>query len=503
MKKYLLSIMLVGIVLPMQAQDILVDDFNQTTKQWDNISCHSAIVDNPYQTGLNVSCQCLQLIRVPGCDNWSGAIHHLAQPVTGYHYVHALMYRNNGNKPNLKVTDNGENLDIQPLTTIVANQWQDVVFDISDKAQVDFIFFMADRENISEDAVVYIDDIIITNDATPRTTPNTVDCEQYDPDAEGYTLVWNVDFTSESLPANWNIEVNGDGGGNNELQYYCEKAVTLGTDPVEGKHCLILTATKESYKTKGCTSGRVNTLGHTYFQYGKVEARIWFPKTANGLWPAFWMMGNDFRTSGWPACGETDIIELGNKNGFNGTQERYFNGASHWGPDWQNHCQEYNDITNSYSVEDGFHIFTCIWTPQKVSMYVDRDAHPNSQPYYELTIPKSDNIYAPGKYFHKPNFVIFNLAIGGDFTGIYDVNKITALADGPRSMYIDWLRISQRGDEGESFQSDVASESIEQSAANVDNIAADNQSATKFLRDGHLLIRRGGVLYDLQGAVIR
>lgn len=495
--KKLYTFILVFAALPLFAQ-VTVDDFESTPNQWDNISCSSAIVGNPYKNGLNRSCTCLQIVRAPGCDNWSGAICRFAQPYSGYKYVHALMYRNNGHKPNVKVTDNGTNLDIEPLTAIVANQWQDVVFDISSMASIDFVFFMADRDDITEDAVVYIDDVILSNDAAPRDTPNKV-CG----DVGDYELVWNADFVANQLPANWNIEVNGDGGGNNELQYYCEKAVTLGIDPNESKHCLILTATKENYGGKNCTSGRVNTLGHTYFKYGRIDARIWFPNTANGLWPAFWMMGNDYPQSGWPACGETDIIELGNSGGFNGTQDRYFNGASHWGPNWQSHCQDYNSITNSYSVEDGFHIFTCVWTPEKVAMYVDKDAHPNDQPYYEIAIPASNDDYAPGKYFHKPEFIIFNLAIGGDFPGIYSINQITALANGPRSMYIDWVRIYQRGDEGQSFYSDVPTEDIEVSTAAVGQSATDNVKPAKILRDGQLLIQRGNEVYDLQGNVIR
>ena len=226
--KKLCTLILALAALPLFAQ-ITIDDFENTANTWDNISCVCAIVDNPYKNGLNRSCSCLQLVRAPGCDNWSGAIYRLPQSLTGYKYVHALMYRNNAHQPNVKVTDNGTNLDITPLTTIVANQWQDVVFDISGKASIDFIFFMADRDNLTEDAVVYVDDIILSNDATERTTLNR-QCGT----TGAYELVWNADFASDQLPANWNIEVNGDGGGNSELQYYCAKAVTLGKDPDQG-----------------------------------------------------------------------------------------------------------------------------------------------------------------------------------------------------------------------------------------------------------------------------
>ena len=69
--------------------------------------------------------------------------------------------------------------------------------------------------------------------------------------ADAYQLVWNEDFTDGALDTQvWNIEVNGDGGGNNELQYYCDRGVKLGVEPTTGKHCLILTATKEAFGGK-------------------------------------------------------------------------------------------------------------------------------------------------------------------------------------------------------------------------------------------------------------
>lgn len=342
--------------------------------------------------------------------------------------------------------------------------------------------------------------VITVTNIELKETENTGSGPIGEPDDEGYQLVWNADFATNTIPSNWNIEVNGDGGGNNELQYYCQKGVSVGTDPVEHKHCLILTATKENYQGKGCTSGRVNSKGNTYFKYGKIEARIWFPKTANGLWPAFWMMGNDFDLEGvgWPACGETDIIELGHSNGFgNNTQERYFNGASHWGPKWDLHYQYANSITNPYSVEDGFHIFTCIWTPTKVAMYVDKDSHPGVAPYYEMGQAYSTETTNPGYYFNKANFIIFNLAVGGNFPGIFNINNVTALSNGPKSMYIDWVRVYQRGDEGESFFSNVPSEAIEAAAA-VEN-TVETEKAHKQLHNGSLIIVRGDARYDVLG----
>ena len=89
--------------------------------------------------------------------------------------------------------------------------------------------------------------------------------------AQEYRLVWNEDFTDGALDTQvWNIEVNGDGGGNNELQYYCAKGVSVGAEPTTGKKCLILTATKEDYQGKKCTSGRVNSKHNLHYTYGKI-----------------------------------------------------------------------------------------------------------------------------------------------------------------------------------------------------------------------------------------
>ena len=144
-----------------------------------------------------------------------------------------------------------------------------------------------------------------------------------------YRLVWSDEFNANVLNANvWNIEVNGNGGGNNELQYYRAENVSVGSEPSTGKGCLILTARKENYAGKNATSGRITSQNNVTFTHGMIEASIKMPHTANGLWPAFWMMGNDISTVGWPACGEIDILEMGHATGIaNGTQDRYFNGA--------------------------------------------------------------------------------------------------------------------------------------------------------------------------------
>ena len=328
--------------------------------------------------------------------------------------------------------------------------------------------------------------------------------------AQDYQLVWNEDFTDASLDRQvWNVEVTNNGGGNNELQYYVEKGVSLGVEPTTGKHCLILTATKEDYQGKKCTPGRVNTKNKMTYTFGMIEARIKFPKTANGLWPAFWQMGNNYDQVGWPRCGETDIIELGHQSAFNkGTQERYFNGAMHVGSAWNTVWSDAQSVTWPYSVEDTFHIVTMIWTPTSIDMYMDKDAHPENDAYFHANLEPNDNDdYNRQLVIGKPNFVIANLAVGGNFPGITDINKITALADGPRSMYIDWIRIYQRGDQNQSFSCPSQSDPIEpEKTSGLEQPVSDSSlqgRGEKVLRDGQLFIRRGEHIYTVTGQIVQ
>ena len=109
-----------------------------------------------------------------------------------------------------------------------------------------------------------------------------------------WTLVWSDEFDGETLnAAYWNVEDNARGGGNAELQYYSPKNITIENHPVTGERCLVLNARREDYRNRPCTSARLNTQDKVTVEYGKVEARIAFPYTADGLWPAFWMLGNN------------------------------------------------------------------------------------------------------------------------------------------------------------------------------------------------------------------
>lgn len=298
-----------------------------------------------------------------------------------------------------------------------------------------------------------------------------------------WQLVWSDEFDGDALnTAYWNIEDNARGGGNAELQYYSPANVSVEKHPVSGENCLVLTARREDYRNRPCTSARLNTQDKVTVEYGKVEARIAFPYTADGLWPAFWMLGNNLATNlgdnddvdkrmaelaaegrvVWPKCGEIDICEMGHHYGIeNGVQDRYFNGACHWGESFNNGA--YPNVgqfhTWDYPVQGDFHLFTLIWTEDSIAMYLDQDQYPEAEPYFQLSL-RGKEINEPGHYFNHPFYLVLNLSVGGFFPNMPAAEKypevipsddpsfqrVTALpADGtPVKMYVDYIRVYKK-----------------------------------------------------------
>lgn len=295
-----------------------------------------------------------------------------------------------------------------------------------------------------------------------------------------WQLVWSDEFETDTLnTAYWNTEDNARGGGNAELQYYTPKNITFERHPETGDKCLVLNAQRENYKNRPCTSARLNTHDKVTVEYGKVEARIAFPHTADGLWPAFWMLGNNLATNlgnnddvdkraeqlaaegrvVWPKCGEIDICEMGHHTGIeNGTQDRFFNGACHWGESFNNGAYpNYGQFnTADYPVQGDFHLFTLIWTEDTIAMYLDQDKYPEVEPYFQLSL-RGKEVNEPGHYFNHPFYLVLNLAVGGFFPNMPAAEKypevipmddpsfmkVTALPeDGtPAKMYVDYIRV--------------------------------------------------------------
>lgn len=291
--------------------------------------------------------------------------------------------------------------------------------------------------------------------------PATMAAQVIEGAPDGYSLIWSDEFDGTALnERNWDIEVSGSGGGNNELQYYRRENVAV----TDGN--LVITARRENYQGKAFTSGRINSNQKVAFKHGILQARIKFPMTANGLWPAYWMMGNDLNKYGWPRCGEMDIVEMGHSKAISGVyagwQDRYFSGTLHYGPsasntDHQMISQEFSQekFESIGAVEGDYHIFTVIWDDEYIYMYYDLTGYTNAKKrqalYFTTGISYTEDNMSAGHYFQKPFYFLFNLAVGGTFPGIYNANQITALpsAGSEAKMYVDWVRVYQADDDTE------------------------------------------------------
>lgn len=255
---------------------------------------------------------------------------------------------------------------------------------------------------------------------------------------QNYKQVWADEFDNVGSvdERTWNFETGNynNGFGNWELENYSKANATVGFAPDGTTKALIISAKPD------LTSARLFTKDKVSFKYGKLETRIMIPKTANGLWPAFWLLGN---TGTWPSCGEIDVLEMGHADGIkNGTQEKLYSGACHWGVYQNGGYPNYGKFTTSpTSLQDGqFHKFVLEWTPDVINMYLDDAA----KPYYSMDIRDRSLNTSPGNYFNKQFYMLVNLAIGGTFTGVSDRTAVTALNSGEKKMYVDYIRLYQK-----------------------------------------------------------
>lgn len=251
------------------------------------------------------------------------------------------------------------------------------------------------------------------------------------------TLVWSDEFNGPDGnppdPAKWTIVTGGSGFGNNELEYYTNRPANIHQE----KGHLVITAEKEAYTgadgvSRAYTSARLQTKGLFQQKYGRMEARIKLPQ-GQGIWPAFWMMGNDFESVGWPACGEIDIME---NVGF----EPYTVHGTLHGPGYSGG----EPLTGTFTLpgklrfSHDFHLFAVEWEPREIRFYVDDTL------FETQTV---DSIPASKHWaFDHPFFLLLNVAVGGYWPGNPD-----AKTSFPVSMLVDYVRVYRFGNpEGKS-----------------------------------------------------
>lgn len=233
--------------------------------------------------------------------------------------------------------------------------------------------------------------------------------------AQNWNLVWQDEFTN-GISGDWVFETGAGGWGNNELQYYRRENASVQNGQ------LVIAAKRESFGGANYTSVRMKTQGKKSWKFGKIEARIAMP-SFNGIWPAFWMLGDNISSVGWPSCGEIDIMEH-----VNGGSSVY--GTIHWANDNGSHA-EYSGNTAAAGNLTAFHTYTVEWDANAIKWFVD------GVKYHEANI--ANNVNSTSE-LHNNFFILLNLAVGGNWPGFnIDNNGFQA------NMYVDYVRVYQAG----------------------------------------------------------
>jgi beta-glucanase (GH16 family) len=245
----------------------------------------------------------------------------------------------------------------------------------------------------------------------------------------GWILSWSDEFNqpdgSPPDPTKWKIETGGNGWGNKELEYYTARPENLHIK--NGN--LEMIALQETYTgtdgvTRNFTSARLDTQGKFDQAYGRFEARIKIPY-GQGVWPAFWLLGNDIDRVGWPTCGEVDIMEN------IGREPAIAHGTIH-GPGYSGG----KGIGSPYALTagrlaDDYHVFAAEWDPNQIRFYVDDHLYATRTPA---------DLPAETKWvYDHPFFVILDLAIGGGWPGNPDGTTVF-----PQTMLVDYVRVYRK-----------------------------------------------------------
>jgi beta-glucanase (GH16 family) len=241
-----------------------------------------------------------------------------------------------------------------------------------------------------------------------------------------WELVWADEFNeaagTQPNPTKWTYDLGtgNNGWGNFEQQTYTNRPENVSMD---GNGNLVITARRENFQGAQFTSARIKTQGIFDQKYGKFEARLKTPY-GQGLWPAFWLLGNNINEVSWPQCGEIDVMEL------RGQLPSIINGSIH-GPGFSGA----DALSGTYGLQNArfdtdYYTYAVEWDANKIDFFV------NGFLYHRIT--KSD-VQAKGEWvFDHPFFMILNVAVGGNYVGAPNLGTPF-----PQKMIIDYVRVYQ------------------------------------------------------------
>jgi beta-glucanase (GH16 family) len=315
---------------------------------------------------------------------------------------------------------------------------------MSDSTSGATIYYTLDGSTPTAKSTQYFAPILVASSVTVKAmatlsgdTDSAMASQTFGPNVASGTLVWSDEFNNttgaNTAPnsAVWTSDTGGGGWGNSELEIYCAPGSTTSPCDAANPNAYVgtdgyLHIVARQPSSGVYTSARLKTEGLFSISYGRIEARMQIPE-GPGLWPAFWMLGNNITTVNWPACGEQDIMEH-----INAPQPDWVAGSLH-GTN-ANLSQEYPGTTGpSFSGSD-WHTYGMIWSPKSIEYYVDTPQNP-----YATFTPTSLTGQSGAVWpFDSGSgaFVILNLAVGGNWPG-----PPTAATTFPSEVLVDYVRV--------------------------------------------------------------
>lgn len=250
----------------------------------------------------------------------------------------------------------------------------------------------------------------------------------------GDALIWSEEFQGNSVqaapdPKVWTYDTGNSGFGNHELETYCAWGSSGGSCDTKNPNAWVgsdgyLHIVARKTADGRFTSARLKSKGLKGIQYGRIEARVKMPG-GQGIWPAFWMLGENIGKVHWPECGEMDIMEtIGSTPAVN-------HGSIH-GPGFTGSAIGLSfTLPGGANFPDGFHTFGMIWTKQKIEYYIDQPSN-----IYASFTPKDLPPGARWPFDDGKYFFLLNVAVGGDWPESPD-----ASTQFPQEMLVDYVRV--------------------------------------------------------------
>jgi len=343
-----------------------------------------------------------------------------------------------------------------PTVSTAAAQGGAVIVSLADSTSGATIYYTLDGSTPTNTSMQYFAPFLVSSNLTVKAIAaasgylnSSVLSKDFAPNIASGTLVWSDEFsnggTTNLLPdaKTWTYDTGFRCCGNNELETYCAAgSSTAPCDPTNPNAYADATGILHiaGRHTSGTTytSARLKTQGLFSFMYGRVEARMKLPES-QGMWPAFWLLGNNIKTVSWPACGELDVMEH-----IDGNNPPLYAGGQPLGYDWiagsvhgGSSSKEENGHSGGSYTASGFsaadwHVYGMIWSKGKVQYYVDDPSN------VYVTYNSTDSEWSPvaWPFDQGPQFMILNLAIGGDWPGNPDASTVF-----PGDMQVDYVRI--------------------------------------------------------------